>query len=177
MLTINKQGPVILTLLRHVARILANGRAAFFESCDTIGWILATCRKNVSNTGPRWRDRRCYHCFCVKFVLRLVHSFYGLVHAKQMLKGNFIKCMHLKSIYKNVMIFFAPNMRGKWLHTIAKLSIFGTFDSRETLCSKNWKIWGELDIRKPGPHVCLFAIIYTIERLGQSKFTRQQVNI
>ena len=32
------QGPVLLTLLRHVARILANGRAAFFESCDTIGW-------------------------------------------------------------------------------------------------------------------------------------------
>ena len=31
-------GPVLLTLLRHVARILANGSAAFFESCDTIGW-------------------------------------------------------------------------------------------------------------------------------------------
>ena len=30
-------GPVLLTLLRHVARILANGRAAFFESCDAIG--------------------------------------------------------------------------------------------------------------------------------------------
>ena len=34
----NNQGPVLLTLLRHVARILANGRAAFFESCDAIGW-------------------------------------------------------------------------------------------------------------------------------------------
>ena len=33
-----QQGPVLLTLLRHVARILANGRAAFFESCDAIGW-------------------------------------------------------------------------------------------------------------------------------------------
>ena len=32
------QGPVLLTLLRHVARILANGRAAFSESCDAIGW-------------------------------------------------------------------------------------------------------------------------------------------
>ena len=32
------QGPVLLTLLRHVARILANGSAAFFESCDAIGW-------------------------------------------------------------------------------------------------------------------------------------------
>ena len=32
------RGPVLLTLLRHVARILANGRAAFFESCDAIGW-------------------------------------------------------------------------------------------------------------------------------------------
>ena len=31
-------GPVLLTLLRHVARILANGSAAFFESCDAIGW-------------------------------------------------------------------------------------------------------------------------------------------
>ena len=31
-------GPVLLTLLRHVARILTNGRAAFFESCDAIGW-------------------------------------------------------------------------------------------------------------------------------------------
>ena len=31
-------GPVLLTLLQHVARILANGRAAFFESCDAIGW-------------------------------------------------------------------------------------------------------------------------------------------
>ena len=31
-------GPVLLTLLRHVARILANGRAAFFEGCDAIGW-------------------------------------------------------------------------------------------------------------------------------------------
>ena len=35
---IEGQGPVLLTLLRHVARILANGRAAFFESCDAIGW-------------------------------------------------------------------------------------------------------------------------------------------
>ena len=34
----NIQGPVLLTLLQHVARILANGRAAFFESCDAIGW-------------------------------------------------------------------------------------------------------------------------------------------
>ena len=34
----NAQGPVLL--LRHdaVARILANGRAAFFESCGAIGW-------------------------------------------------------------------------------------------------------------------------------------------
>ena len=32
------QGPVLLTLLRRVARILANGSAAFFESCDAIGW-------------------------------------------------------------------------------------------------------------------------------------------
>ena len=32
------QGPVLLTLLRHVARILTNGSAAFFESCDAIGW-------------------------------------------------------------------------------------------------------------------------------------------
>ena len=32
------QGPVLLTLLRHVARILANGSAAFFESCDATGW-------------------------------------------------------------------------------------------------------------------------------------------
>ena len=33
-------GPVLLTLrlLRHVAKILANGSAAFFESCDAIGW-------------------------------------------------------------------------------------------------------------------------------------------
>ena len=31
-------GPVLLMLLRHVARILANGSAAFFESCDAIGW-------------------------------------------------------------------------------------------------------------------------------------------
>ena len=36
--SIKIQGPVLLTLLRHVPRILANGRAAFFESCDTIGW-------------------------------------------------------------------------------------------------------------------------------------------
>ena len=38
--TIGKQylGPVLLTLLRHVAKILANGRAAFFESCNAIGW-------------------------------------------------------------------------------------------------------------------------------------------
>ena len=33
-----EQGPVLLTLLRRVARILANGSAAFFESCDAIGW-------------------------------------------------------------------------------------------------------------------------------------------
>ena len=32
------QGPVLLTLLRHVARILANDIAAFKESCDAIGW-------------------------------------------------------------------------------------------------------------------------------------------
>ena len=30
-----------------------------------------------------------YDCLCVKFILRLVHSFYGLVHVKKaMLKGN-----------------------------------------------------------------------------------------
>ena len=33
----NTLGPVLLTLLHHVARILAYGRAAFFESCDAIG--------------------------------------------------------------------------------------------------------------------------------------------
>ena len=32
------QGLVLPTLLRHVAKILANGSAAFFESCDAIGW-------------------------------------------------------------------------------------------------------------------------------------------
>ena len=39
-LIVNKAslGPVSLTLLQHVARILANGSAAFFESCDAIGW-------------------------------------------------------------------------------------------------------------------------------------------
>ena len=37
-LDLGRQGPVLLMLLRHVARILANGRAAFFESCDAIGW-------------------------------------------------------------------------------------------------------------------------------------------
>ena len=31
------QGPVLLTFLRHVARILANGIAAFKESCAPIG--------------------------------------------------------------------------------------------------------------------------------------------
>ena len=35
---ITSQGPVLLTLLRHFATILANGGAAFFESCDAIGW-------------------------------------------------------------------------------------------------------------------------------------------
>ena len=45
-------GPVLLTLLRHVARILANGRAAFFESCDAIGWNSCDVSQNVSNTGP-----------------------------------------------------------------------------------------------------------------------------
>ena len=44
----------------------------------------------------------------------LVHSFYGQVHVtKAMLKGDFIKYMHFKSIYKNVIIFFAPNMLEK----------------------------------------------------------------
>ena len=31
-------GPVLPTLLRHIAKILANGSAAFFESYDAIGW-------------------------------------------------------------------------------------------------------------------------------------------
>ena len=31
------QGPVLLTFLRHVARISANGIAAFKESCSPIG--------------------------------------------------------------------------------------------------------------------------------------------
>ena len=39
-------GPVLLTLLRHVARILANGRAAFFESCDAIGWNSCDVSQN-----------------------------------------------------------------------------------------------------------------------------------
>ena len=33
----NDQGPVLLTFLRHVARISANGIAAFKESCSPIG--------------------------------------------------------------------------------------------------------------------------------------------
>ena len=57
----------------------------------------------------------------MKFVLRLEHSFYGLVHVKTtMLKGNFIKYKRLKSIYKNVINCFAPNILGNLLPTIAK---------------------------------------------------------
>ena len=45
-------GPVLLTLLRHVARILANGSAAFcVKAAMPLAEILVTCRKNVSNTG------------------------------------------------------------------------------------------------------------------------------
>ena len=47
------QGRVLLTLLRHVARILANGSAAFFKAAMPLAEILATFRKNVSKTGPR----------------------------------------------------------------------------------------------------------------------------
>ena len=36
-ITQTKQGPVLLTFLRHVARISANGIAAFKESCSPIG--------------------------------------------------------------------------------------------------------------------------------------------
>ena len=34
---IDIQGPVLLTFVRHVARISANGIAAFKESCSPIG--------------------------------------------------------------------------------------------------------------------------------------------
>ena len=56
------QGPVLLTLLRHVAIILANGSAdvlltflrhvARILAALPLAKILATCRNNVSNTGP-----------------------------------------------------------------------------------------------------------------------------
>ena len=37
-ITYEIQGPVLPMLLRHVAKILANGSTAFFESCDATGW-------------------------------------------------------------------------------------------------------------------------------------------
>ena len=50
------QGPVLLTFLRHVARISANGIAAFKESCAPIGQnscemvgCLAVSKRNVSD--------------------------------------------------------------------------------------------------------------------------------
>ena len=47
------QGPVLL--LRHgaVARILANGDAAFFESCAAIGWNDCEAPCGCSRTGPK----------------------------------------------------------------------------------------------------------------------------
>ena len=35
------------------------------------------------------------------------------------------------------------------------------------------KIWGELDIKKPGSRICLSNIIYTLEKLTWAKFTWQ----
>ena len=60
------QGRVLLTLLRHVARILANGSAAFFESCDTIGWNSCDVSQNVSNTGHS--GRFCAHLHVIFLV-------------------------------------------------------------------------------------------------------------
>ena len=56
----NKKNTLLnpVLLLRHdaVARILANGSAAFFESCIAIGWKLATASDRCSKTGswPLW---------------------------------------------------------------------------------------------------------------------------
>ena len=49
-------GPPVL-LLRHgaVARILANGDAAFFESCAAIGWKDCEASCGCSRTGPKFK--------------------------------------------------------------------------------------------------------------------------
>ena len=59
-----------------------------------------------------------------------------------------------------------------------KMSISSTFYNHDIdSMFEELKVSGEFDIRIQGPHVCLFSIIYIIERLRQTKFTRQQVNI
>ena len=58
-------GPVLLTFLRHVARISANGIAAFIKKAALpLAKILATCHKNVSNTGP-WQ----FHWYKLPFII------------------------------------------------------------------------------------------------------------
>ena len=73
-------GPVLLTLLRHVARILANGSAVFFESCITN--VIATCRKNFSQWERSflWKLR----CHWLKFLRRVAKTLViqGRVHTK-----------------------------------------------------------------------------------------------
>ena len=36
------------------------------------------------------------------------------------------------------------------------------------------KVWGELDIRKSGPQVCIFGIIYTISDWHQSNLRNKK---
>ena len=81
-----------------------------------------------------WKDILSHHCLCVKFVLRLVHYFYGLVYVKKaMLKGNVIKYMHLKIDLQKCYDIFCSQYFGKMVtyDSLTKLSIFGNFYNRE----------------------------------------------
>ena len=70
--------------------------------------------------------------------------------------------MHSKIDLQKYSNIFAPNTSGPWLPTTAKQNyqnLVPFIAARQNYYSKSWKIWGELDIRKPGPHVCLSRII------------------
>ena len=108
-----EQGPVLLTFLRHVARILANGSAAFFESCDAIGWnSYDVSQKTLVIQGPAMQS---YKMFVILFGSGfnvLIFSFfdfnYRLMSGNPGCVGNFI-CSFKIFIGVNCMGLYACN--------------------------------------------------------------------
>ena len=83
-----------------------------------------------------------------------MQSFYGLLHVKKtMLKGDFIKYMHLKISLQKLIMLYAPNiLENGYLAKQNDQYLVPFIAARKTVCSKSWKLLGDLTSgnRDPG---------------------------